>query len=46
VAGGYRVNYRQFPRFRRLGGCHEQARRVNYRDAGRRSRCSVTHAAI
>src|ERR1700722_1572479 len=34
------------PPFPALGGCHEEARRVNYPDAGRRSRCSVAHTAI
>ena len=40
------MNYRPFPRFPRRGGRARSIHRVNYRAAQRRSRCSVTHAAI
>ena len=46
MAGGYRVNYRQFPYVPGWGGYREQGRRVNYRGALWRSRYSVTQAAI
>ena len=44
--GGYRVNYRQCPRFPGRGGGPRCIRRANYRGTPRPSRCSVTHAAI